>query len=640
MTATDATSERPPHQRASLGRLWSLTRGFRLRYLLAVVALGGAVALGYLPAAVVAAAVDLVLTPAAQSASDTGVAGWAVRVLEALGVERGRPATLWVPAALVVAFAAASAALMYVKGRLVAQATERLVRRLREQLYDRLQHLPLSWHDRHATGDLVQRCTSDVETLRAFYSTQTVEIARALLLLAVSVPLMWAVDGPMLLASVALLPPIVGFSVFFFRRVRSRFLAMDEAEGAMSATLQENLTGIRVVRAFARQDHEIDRFDRRNAAHRDNHWGLFKVMSQFWATSDFMCFAQLLLVLGYGVYSVTGGRITLGELLFFLTIVQMYLWPVREMGRTLTETGKALVAVGRVDEILAAAPEADPELAAVPSALPARLDGRIELEDVWFSHRSRPVLRGISLTVEPGETLALLGPSGAGKTTLVSLLLRFYDPDRGVIRLGGFDLSRLPRGYVRSQFGVVLQEPFLFSKSVSENIRLGRPDAAREQILQVAHDAAVHASIQTFHNGYDTVVGERGVTLSGGQRQRVALARALLRDAPFLVLDDALSAVDTHTEAAILEALRRRAGRCTTVLIAHRLSTVMHADRIAVLEAGRITQLGTHAELVNQDGLYRRLWQIQTDLEDDLREELAGAAVASAATPAAPLAAP
>lgn len=626
-TVPDIAASPPPPSHQPARQLFALTRGHRARYALAVVMLALGVALAYMPAAIVAAAVDLVLTPPADTAATPG---WATRLLAATGIERGRPVTLWIPAVLILLTAAGSAVFMYLKGRLVAQATERLIRDLRERLYNHLQHLPLAWHDRNPTGDLVQRCTSDVDTVRNFFSAQTVEIARAVLLLGVSIPLMLAVDWRMAVASVLLLPIIIGFSVFFFGRVKSRFKAMDDAEGAMSAVLQENLTGIRVVRAFARQDYEIDRFDRRNTAHRDYHWGLFKVMSHFWSTSDLMCFLQLLTVLGYGVYSVTTGRITLGEMLFFLVIVQMYLWPVREMGRTLTETGKALVSIGRIQDILAQPPEPDPDPAIVPKPLPKRLSGRIEIENLSFSHASKPILRDISLVIEPGQTLALLGPSGAGKTTLISLLLRFYDHDSGVIRLDGLDLSKLPRGYVRSQFGVVMQEPFLFSKSVAENIRLGRPDASTGDIVEVARSAAVHGSIEGFSAGYQTVVGERGVTLSGGQRQRVAIARALLRDSPIVVLDDALSAVDTHTETLILDALRSRAGRHTTLLIAHRLSTLMHADRIAVLEEGRLTQLGTHAQLVEQDGLYRKLWQIQTDLEDDLRHELAPSAPATA----------
>jgi ATP-binding cassette subfamily B protein len=251
-----------------------------------------------------------------------------------------------------------------------------------------------------------------------------------------------------------------------------------------------------------------------------------------------------------------------------------------------------------------------------------KLSGAIEISGLSFSHGDKGILRDVTLSVRAGETLALLGPSGAGKTTLISLLLRLYDYTEGSIKLDGRELREMDRKFVRSQFGVILQEPFLFSKTVRDNIRLGRHDAGDEEVTEVARHAAVHEPIVGFEKGYDTIVGERGVTLSGGQRQRVAIARALLRDAPMVILDDALSAVDTHTESQILSALKARAGRHTTILIAHRLSTLMHADQIAVMEGGRVTQLGTHAELVVAEGLYRRLWEIQTALEEDLRQEL------------------
>jgi ATP-binding cassette subfamily B protein len=617
MSTTPPTPATPPPGNP-YRQLLALLDGYRGSYALAALLFAVAIALGYLPLLVIASAVDLIVVE-----SQSGPTGLIARLLQSLGLRTGEPLTLWVPAVVIVASAGFAAVFMYLKGREIARATEGLIRSLRERLYDRLQHLPLAWHDRNQTGDLVQRCTSDVETLRGFFNSQTVEIARAVLLLGVSVPLMFYADWRMALAAIALLPLIIGFSIFFFGRVKSSFKEMDDAEGVMSAVMQENLTGIRVVRAFARQDFEMRRFDAKNTAHRDFHWKLFKVMSYFWSVSDLMCLSQLLVVLTYGVHSVTTGRISVGELLFFITIVNMFLWPVREMGRTLTEMGKAVVSIGRVHEILSHPLDPDPAPAAERSRpLPARVSGEIELRNLCFSHGEKSILSDINLRIPAGQTVALLGPSGSGKTTLISLLLRFYDYTRGSIRIDGMELSELPRKYIRSQFGVVMQEPFLFSKSLTENIRLGRPAATPDEVVEVARSAAVHASIEGFAKGYDTVVGERGVTLSGGQRQRVAIARALLRDAPILVLDDALSAVDTHTESLILSAIKQRAGRHTTLLIAHRLSTLIHADQIVVLEGGKLTQIGRHDELVNQPGLYRRLWHIQTELEEDLRAEL------------------
>ena len=389
---------------------------------------------------------------------------------------------------------------------------------------------------------------------------------------------------------------------------------MDEAEGAMTAVLQENLTGIRVVRAFSRQEFEIDKFEKRNRTHRDLNYHLFWIMAYYWACSDFLCLAQTAIVLMVGGWRVAHGAMSVGTLVAFITLVSMLIWPVRQMGRILSELGKAMVALGRIQEILNEPEESQTQNAAEGS--PHRSKGEITIRDLSFSHGAKPILHGINLAIRAGETVAFLGPSGSGKTTLVNLLLRFYDYDHGSITLDGTELKDLERRYTRSQFGVVMQEPFLYSKTLRDNIKLARHAAADTEAIEAATMAAIHESIETFEKKYDTLVGERGVTLSGGQRQRVALARALLKEAPILILDDALSAVDTRTETMILDALKRRRGKETTLVIAHRLSTLMHADKIVVLDHGRIE------ELLAQDGLYGKLWQIQGALEDDLTREM------------------
>ncbi|HMO27196.1 MAG TPA: ABC transporter ATP-binding protein, partial [Tepidisphaeraceae bacterium] len=310
---------------------------------------------------------------------------------------------------------------------------------------------------------------------------------------------------------------------------------------------------------------------------------------------------------------------TVGTLVAFLSYVNIYLWPVRMMGRILTETGKAMVATRRIREVLDAPEEQPP---ADAQSLPDVVAGRIVFDRVSFRHRDTLVLDEISLEIDAGKTLALLGPSGSGKSTIAQLLMRFYDPDSGTITIDGADVRRVPQKQVRAVVSSVMQEPFLYGKTLKENIRLGRPSAEEGEVVSAAQVAQIHESIERFESRYETVIGERGVTLSGGQRQRVAIARALLKDAPVLILDDALSAVDTRTESLILDALRRRKGRHTTILIAHRLSTLQHADEILVLEQGRIVQRGTHASLLNAGGMYRRLWQIQTALEEDLAAEL------------------
>jgi ATP-binding cassette subfamily B protein len=618
--------------------LWDLTRGQRRRFAASTAAMAVGILLLYLSPQIVRRAIDGI------------VAGHVVKW------------RLWGAAGLVVAVTALSGCFTYLKGRWAAFASETIARDLRDRLYDHLQHVPASYHDAAQTGDLVQRCTSDVETIRTFYSSQVVEIGRALLLLATALPVLLWMDWRMALVAVALMPVIFAFSAIYFGRVQGSFKATDEAEGRMTAVLQENLTGIRVVRAFARQEFEKTRFAGKNDDHRGLNFKLYVLMAVYWATSDLLVFLQTAAVLFVGAWRVSRGTMSVGTFVAFLQYETMLVWPVRQLGRILTEMGKAAVSLGRVQEILQQPRESQPaardgiggldplprysggglgwgsfgETAEPPPQpspglpgegemrLPQRVRGRIVLRDVVFHHGGKRVLDGISLTIAPGETLAVLGPSGSGKSTLVNLLLRLYDYDQGSITLDGVEINTLDRKYVRSQFAVVMQEPFLYSKTIRENIVLGRHTAADNEAIEAATAAAIHESIEEFDKKYDTLVGERGVTLSGGQRQRVAIARAVLRDAPVMVLDDALSAVDTRTEAAILAALRERRGRHTTILIAHRLSTLAQTDHVVVLEHGRITQYGTPDELLAEEGLYRRLWEIQGALEEDLKEEVAG----------------
>jgi ATP-binding cassette, subfamily B, bacterial len=370
------------------------------------------------------------------------------------------------------------------------------------------------------------------------------------------------------------------------------------------------------VRAFARQNFEIGKFAEPNKLYRDRSLRLLRLMSWYWATSDFIVLMQQGIVLGTGAYFISKGSLTVGTLFAFIMFLNMLLWPVRQMARTLTDLGKSVVALNRMGEILSEPEESKPQNPISPSS---PVTGKIEVTDLVFGHGEEDAaINGISFTVEPGETLAILGPSGAGKSTIMHLLLRLYDYSSGSIKLDGHEIDSLNRQWVRSQFSVVMQEPFLFSKTIADNIRLGRGSAAHDEISAAAHLADIHETINGFPSGYATLVGERGVTLSGGQRQRVALARALLQDTPVLLLDDALSAVDAETESTILDALRHRHGKRTTLVIAHRLSTLAHADKVIVLENGSIIQRGTHAQLAGQDGLYRRLWTIQNSLEKSM----------------------
>ena len=506
----------------------------------------------------------------------------------------------------------------YLRGRWTAIASEATVRNVRDRLLDKLMHLPVRFYDKAQTGDLVQRCTSDVDTLRLFLEEHIVEIGRALVMLIAPLPLMLSMDVGMTLASVALVPPLVLFSYFYFNSVKRFFKDADEAEGRMTAVVQENLTGIRVVRAFARQEFENRKFHDASEEYRALDLRMYRLMSNYWSVSDLITLSQIAMVVMAGGYWLLHGSLQVGVFYFFLSAVSLFIFPLRMLGRLLTQLGKATVALGRLQEILGHDNETDPPV----SSETGQSDGSVEFDQVVFRHSDdKAALDGVSFKLEAGQTLALLGPSGAGKSTIVNLLLRFYDADSGAIYFGGQDVSTLSRKALRRQIAVVMQEPFLYSRNLRDNIRLGRPQASEHEIIDVAMTACVHHTIESFEQGYETEIGERGITLSGGQRQRVALARALLEKPALLILDDALSAVDTDTERMILQALGDEKRKQSTIVIAHRLSTLMHADHILVLKEGRVEQQGTHQTLIDQPGMYRDLWRIQSDLEAGFENE-------------------
>lgn len=598
--------------------LWRLTSGHRLRYGVAFGCLVVATMLNYGIPLVGAAVIDHALgdKPLAES---SGLIRWFVNVV---GGPAHLLAHLWLAPVVMVGLSVVAGGFNYVKGWFNSLASDGIARELKNRLYDHLNHLPASYHDRADTGDLVQRCTSDVETLRVFLATQIMEIAQALMLMVVALPMLWSLSPQLTGVAFALIGPIILYGYIYFRRVKHVFKEVDEAEGDLTTVVQENLTGIRVVRAFARHDFEKSKFAEPNTRFRDRHLRLLRLMAWYWSISDFVAMAQLGLVLLVGAHWVTTGAVTVGVLFAFLAFLGTMLWPVRQLGRILTDLGKTTVALTRIGEILDVPREPEPD--PLPVDLPTALTGALAVRDLKFKHGSSEIqaLNGVSFDVKPGETLAILGPSGAGKSTLMHVLLRLYDYEQGSVQMDGRELSSLPRGWLRDQFGVVMQEPFLFSKSLRANLRLGRGDAPDHEIEDAARAASIHDTITRFDHGYETLVGERGVTLSGGQRQRLAIARALLKDAPLLILDDALSAVDAETESLIVKALRTRRGHATTLVIAHRLATLAHADRVLVLDEGRIVQVGTHAELAAQPGFYQRLWRIQTDVETDFASDL------------------
>jgi len=518
---------------------------------------------------------------------------------------------LWLAGLLVVMLTVLAGVFAALKGRWAAQSSDGIARCLKERIFAHLQGISLRALDKHETGDLVQRSTSDVETIRMALSSQVVEIGHAIVLLGLALPVMLWMNPLLTGAAFFLVGPLIFFGLIYFRRVGWIFLEVDQAEGRVTSAVQENLSGLRVVRAFGRQQWEKDRFLEPNREYREQNIRLIQLMAIYWSFSDFLVLLQFALVLGTGIFLIGEGLLSVGVLFTFIMLLELVLQPVRQMGRTLTEMGKARIALRRIMEILDAPVE---DAGGRCPGNPAR--GALEFRGVVFSHlRGTPVLEKISFRVKPGETLAIVGPSGSGKSTIFHLLQRFYDPDSGEILLDDVPLQGWDRSWLRRQMAVVMQEPFLFSRTLGENICLGQPEASLEKVSHAATAAHIHHTIETFPFGYQTLVGERGITLSGGQRQRVALARALLMDSPLLLLDDALSAVDSGTEEMILKALRDRRGKQTTLVIAHRLATLMEADKVLVLQEGRLVQWGSPPELRKEEGWFRRAWLRQNPAE-------------------------
>ena len=594
--------------------LWRLTQGQRARYLGAVVSMALMNLFMFAAPLVGKFAIDLVVERDFSYAQQDLLA-----ITQSLGVGSPYMGYLILSAVIAVAMTAFGGVFLFFRGRLAAIASESIVRHLRESLYQRMHHLHASFYDTADTGDLVQRASSDVETLRVFLSSDVVEIGRAIMLLLCVLPFLFWLNVTLAWLAICLMPLLVIGAYVFFSKVKDVFQITDEAEAAMTATLQENLTGIRVVRAFARQAYEVEKFAARNADFRNHNYRLIRLMGYYWGVSDFVALLQLGVVLIAGALFIIRGTLTVGELFAFMTYVSMVIWPMRQLGRVLTDTGKAVVSMDRINEILDEEPESRERAPEV-----GRAAGEVVIEHLTFAYDpAKPVLRDVSVRIAAGETLALVGPPGSGKSSLIRVLLRMYPFQSGSVRLDGRDINTVSRQWLRSQIGVVLQDPFLYSRSIRANLIVGRPGAPEPEIIEACQDAAIHSSIKGFPDGFEAMVGERGVTLSGGQRQRLALARALLKDPPILVLDDSLSAVDTGTERTILDALNRRKGRQTTIIIAHRLSSVMSADRILVLNEGRVVQLGDHATLATSDGPYRRLCEIQGALDASIRADVA-----------------
>ena len=521
-------------------------------------------------------------------------------------------ALVWAAGAVVL-FAVLRGFAIFGQRLFLARGSEGFVKGIRDELFSHIQRLPFAWHTAHQTGEMIQRCTSDVEVVRTFVCTQLVEVIRTVILVAVYLYAMFSMNVKLSLVSLAFIPVVALSSGLFYGRIAARFKVADEAEGELTTMVQENLTGVRVVRAFGRESFELGKFNEKNDRFSELWIKLGRVLAVYWASGTLLTCLQVMFILILGVDEAVRGELTRGGYLAFVSYNSTLAWPVRSLGRVLADMSKAGVSMDRVAYILRAEEERE-----LPGAAEAPMDGDIVFSHVSFGYEGQEVLRDVSFTVPAGSTFAILGGNGSGKSTLVHLLDRLYDlgEGQGEITIGGRDIRLIERGYLRRNIGLVLQEPFLFSRTIRENIAAPRPGAAEAEIRRAAAIACVDEAVSEFPDGYDTLVGERGVTLSGGQKQRVAIARMLISGAPVMVFDDSLSAVDSETDAKIRAALRESLGRATVILISHRITTLMQAERILVLENGQVSDIGTHEELISRPGIYREIYDIQMSSDD------------------------
>lgn len=522
---------------------------------------------------------------------------------------------LTIAALAVILLAAINIAANYYSKVFAAKGSESFVKGMRDQLYDHIQKLPYSWHVKNQTGDIIQRCTSDVDVVRNFVTNQLMEVFRIIFLIVFYMVIMFSMNVKISLIAVSFFPIVILYSGYFFSKIAQHFQEADEAEGILSSVVQENLTGVRVVRAFGRESFERKRFDEKNERFAGLWIYLGKFLSLYWSIGDLITGIQILTVICMGVLFTVDGNLTVGEFIAFVSYNSSMAWPVRSLGRIISEMSKAGVSIDRIAYILDEKEEDDR-----PGVTKPAINKDIVFDKVNFKYEEgAAVLKDVSFTVPAGKTFAILGNTGSGKSTLVHLLNRIYDlPDGcGKITIGGVDIRDIDRQYLRSQIGMVLQEPFLYSGSIKENVGITRESSAFDDIREACEIACVDSAIDSFTDGYETIVGERGVTLSGGQKQRVAIARMLVEHTPVMIFDDSLSAVDAQTDAMIREALKKRMAGTTVILIAHRITTLMQADCIMVLEDGAVAEMGSHEQLMEHHGIYRRIYDIQMNTQLD-----------------------
>lgn len=593
----------------TISLLWRFLKGAKRYFLITILAAGVTALADMLQPQIIRAAIDCAL-----GGQEENFPTFVTELVERIGGFAYLGQHLWIMALAVLIVALVQVISQYAFRVYNTKASETLVKTMRDQLFSHIQRLPFSWHMKNRTGDIIQRCTSDIDTTKNFLSEQLTAIFRISLLLILSITFMLSMHPILTVISLIPTPITILYSFHFHKKVHDGFEKCDENEGKLSAMAQENLTGVRVVRAFGQERSEIDKFQKQNNYYTSLWEQMGKTLSRFWSTSDILSGIQVMLAVIFGAYFCIHGNLHSGEYIAFISYNSMMVWPIRQLGRMISELSKAGVSIDRVAYIMNSPVEQDDQ-----DAVDAPMNGDICFEHVSFGYENSPdILHDIHFTMKAGTTLGILGGTGSGKSTLMLLLDKLYplEEDCGRITIGGTDIRKIRTSHLRRNIGMVLQEPYLFSRTIGENIGIAAPELDMQAVREAAEAAALDQAIISFTAGYDTMVGERGVTLSGGQKQRAAIARMLVNDTPIMIFDDSLSAVDTETDAKIRQSIQQRFGKASVILISHRITTLSAADKIIVLDGGRIAEEGTHDTLKTAGGIYQKIYEAQSGIEE------------------------
>jgi ATP-binding cassette subfamily B protein len=525
------------------------------------------------------------------------------------GLAEGKASALFIAGAVILGIALVRGLAGFGQRYYGEWLTHRVAYDLRNHFYDSVQHLPFAFHDRSHTGDLMSRATSDISETERFVGIGMMDLIATILLLSGVIVAMLIESLPLALLGLIPVPLLVFTTLRFGNTVRPMFMRIQEQMGVLSDIMQESMTGIRVVKAFAREPYELEKFDVGNDEWFDRRFTVIRTWANNWPFFTFLVASSIFLLLWFGGPRALAGEITIGSLFALISYVLMLSGPVQRLGFLVNLMATAGASASRVFEIIDTPNEVEDK----PDAISLdKAKGEVIFEDVGFAYREGlPILQDVTFYAKPGQRVALIGPTGSGKSTVTNLIPRFYEATAGRVLIDGHDVRDLQVKSLRQHIGIVLQDPFLFSQTIAENIAYGRSNATTDEIIAAAKAARVHDFTVGFPEGYETRVGERGVTLSGGQKQRIAIARALLNDPRILILDDSTSSVDTETEHLIQEALDILMEGRTTFIIAQRLLTLKNADYILVLDKGQIVERGKHDSLLAQDGLYRQIYDLQ-----------------------------